>query len=59
VRLRITEEMLTSLRVLQAKSRNGCAWHRRQLELVAAALEQLKSLPGPPAEDTASLRRVA
>ena len=59
VRLRITEEMLASLRTLQTKSRNGSAWHRRQLELVAAALEQLKNLPGPPAEDTASLRRVA
>lgn len=59
VRLRITDEMLASIRVLQAKSRSGSAWHRRQLELLAAALEQLKSLPEPPAEDTASLRRVA
>jgi hypothetical protein len=58
VRLRITEEMLASVRALQAKSRSGSAWHRRQLELVAAALEQLKNLPGPPVEETASLRRV-
>ena len=50
--------MLTVIGGLQAKARNGSAWHRRQLELVAAALEQLKNLPGPPAEDTASLRRV-
>lgn len=59
VRLRISEEMLASLRVLQAKSRKGSAWHRRQLELMVAALEQLKGLPGPPSVDTASLRRVA
>lgn len=51
--------MLSSIRALQAKARGGSAWHRRQLELVAASLEQLKKLSGPPDGDTASLRRVA
>ena len=59
MRLKITEEMLTSIRALQAKSRAGSGWHRRQLELVAAALEQLSKLPEPPRVETASLRRVA
>lgn len=54
----MTEELQASIKTLQRKARAGSAWHRRQLELIAAALEQLKSLPAPPTADTASLRRV-
>ncbi|WP_245993456.1 hypothetical protein [Nocardioides immobilis] len=44
---------------MQSKSREGNAYYRRQLELVAAALRMLRDLDSPPAEDTAGLKRVA
>jgi hypothetical protein len=43
---------------LQRKSREGHTYSRRQLELVTAQLVRLRRLEGPPAEDTAALRRV-
>lgn len=42
----------------QRKSREGHAFSRRQLEIIAAQLASLRKLDGPPAGDTASLRRV-
>jgi hypothetical protein len=47
------------LRRVQQKSREGNAYYRRQLELVAAALRMLRDLKAAPEEDTAGLKRVA
>ena len=44
---------------MQSKSREGNAYYRRQLELVAATLRMLRDLDSAPAEDTAGLKRVA
>lgn len=59
MRLRWPEEFDAWLRRVQRKSREGNAYYRRQLELVAAALRMLRDLDCPPGEDTAGLKRVA
>ncbi|GAB2444461.1 hypothetical protein GCM10027062_25320 [Nocardioides hungaricus] len=59
MRLRWPVEFDAWIRRAQQKSREGNAYYRRQLELVAAALRMLRSLQAPPEEDTAGLRRVA
>lgn len=59
VRLRWPVEFEAWIRRAQQKSGEGNAYHRRQLELVAAALRMLRDLPAPPEEDTAGLKRVA
>ena len=46
------------VRRLQAKAREGHAYSRRQLELVAEQLKRLRSLSEPPIEETAGLRQV-
>jgi hypothetical protein len=46
------------VRRLQAKSREGHAYSRRQLELVTEQLKRLRSLSEPPVEETAGLRQV-
>lgn len=43
----------------QRKSREGSAYHRRQLELLTAALKMLRDLPAAPGEDSAGLKIVA
>lgn len=57
--MRWPEEFDGWLRRVQTKSREGNAYYRRQLELVAAALRMLRDLESPPTEDTAGLKRVA
>ena len=43
----------------QAKSAEGSAYHRRQLELLVAALEMLRALTEPPTQESAALKLVA
>jgi len=58
MRLQLTDELLTSIRSIQEKSREGSAWHRRQLELIAAGLEAVRGLPAEPIEENAEFKRV-
>lgn len=58
MRLRWPDEFEAWIRRTQRKSREGNAYYRRQLELVAAALRMLRDLPAAPVEETAALRRV-
>jgi hypothetical protein len=57
--LRWPHEFEAWIRRAQQKSREGNAYFRRQLELVAAALRMLRNLTGPPDASTAGLKRVA
>lgn len=58
MRLQLTDEMLTSIKGTQRKAREGNAWHRRRLELIAAGLEAIRNLEAEPTEENAEFKRV-
>lgn len=59
MRLQWPAEFDEWIRRTQRKSREGSAYHRRQLELLTAALKMLRDLPTAPVEESAGLKMVA